>query len=330
MNEHQFPRWGETSGGGSAGKVMVMERKEEGKDFHGVSPVLVEKYIQSYCGEVQSAKKTRDRKILVTVKNESQAKNLAKINRMADGITVNVYEHKTLNSCKVVVFCRDAKGETDEDILKTVSQQGITKGENKIPTGIFVLTAKGSKPPKEVKLGYIMLETRPWYPNPLRCFKCLKFGHTGKNCTNEKKCSKCGESFHEECVNSEKCVNCGENHSAFSKECPTLKKEKAITKVKVDQNISFWEARQIVEKEGNSSYSNSLKSSLNGQPEQNITKLTEQNNTYLKKINQLEEEKKSLAETIKSNSDAKLEATLKQYNDENKKKSKKWKRTIMP
>lgn len=81
MNEQQFPRWGEFSGGGSAGKVMVMERKEEGKDFHGVSPVLVEKFIQSYCSEIQSAKKNRDGKILVTVKNESQAKNLAKIEK---------------------------------------------------------------------------------------------------------------------------------------------------------------------------------------------------------------------------------------------------------
>lgn len=86
---------------------------------------------------------------------------------MTNEITVSVYEHKTLNSYKVVVFCRDAKGDSDDDILKTVSHQGITevhqitKGGNKIPTGIFVLSVKGSKPPKEVKLGYTILKTPP-------------------------------------------------------------------------------------------------------------------------------------------------------------------------
>ncbi|XP_062552020.1 uncharacterized protein LOC134217274 [Armigeres subalbatus] len=328
MNEHQFPRWGEPSGGCLAGKVMVLERKEEGKSFHGVSPVLVEKFIQSFCGEVHSAKKTRDGKIFVTVKNESQARNLAKMEKMTDGITVNVYEHKTLNSCKVVIFCRDVREDSDTDILAMLSEQGITevkqimKGreENKTSTGIFVLTVKGTKPPSELKLGYIVLETRPWYPNPLRCFKCLKFGHTSKNCSSEKKCSKCGELYHEECTNSEKCINCGNKHGAFSKECPTLKQEKAITKVKVDKNISFWEARKIVENEGKSTYSDTLKSSLKRQTDEKIAQLTEQNNLYRNQIQQLEEEKKSLAESIKLDYDTHYENLLKQYQDENEKK----------
>lgn len=160
----------------------------------------------------------KDGKIFVTVRNESQAKNLAKIDKLAEGITVKVYEHKSLNSCKLEVFCRDVKNDTDEAIREIVTSQGITEvkqilkgsNENKTPTGIFVLTVKGTKAPKEVKLGYQVLQTRPWYPNPLRCFKChIPFGHTSKDCNNEKKCSKCGETFYEECNNGAKCVNCG-------------------------------------------------------------------------------------------------------------------------
>lgn len=108
-------------------------------------------------------------------------------------------------------------------------------------------------------------------------------------------------------------------NAPFSKEFPTLKREKAITKIKVDKNISFWESRQIVENEGKSSYSNTLKASLNEQHDENIKKLTEQNNRYLEKINQLEE-KTILAESIKTNSDTQLESMLKQYKDESEKK----------
>lgn len=124
-------------------------------------------------------------------------------------------------------------------------------------------------------------------------------------------------------------MNCGNNHSAFSKECPTLKKEITITKIKVDKNISFWEARQIVENEGKSSYSNTLKASLNEQHDENIKKLTEQNNRYLKKINQLEE-KKILAESIKTNSDTQLESMLKSTRTKARKSLKKWKNNTKP
>lgn len=320
MNNLSFPRLGETSGGGSIEKIMVIERQEEGKNLHGVSPVLVEKTIQSYCGTVIAAKKTKDGKIFVTVRNESQAKNLAKISKLADGITVKVYEHKSLNSCKVVVFCRDVKNDTDAAILTIVKEQGITevkqimKGpeDNKTPTGIFILTVKGICPPKEIKLGYLLLETRPWYPNPLRCFKCLKFGHTSKDCNSEKKCSKCGEAFHDECNNEAKCVNCKNEHGAFAKECPVLAKEKQITKLKIDRNITFWEARNIVEEGLKTKYSNTVKASI----DEEVKRLTEENSAQSAKIDELNEEKKTYAETLKNELELQFDAKLNQYKEE--------------
>lgn len=190
MNSASFPRLGETSGGIPREIVMVMERGEEGKNFHGVSPFLVEKVIQSYCGEVVEVKKSRDGKILVTVKNDKQGKSLEKISKygITDGISVKVYEHKTLNYSKVIVFSHDLKNENDAELSGKLANQGIVevnqirKGKDKdsTPTGIFVLKVRGMVPPKKVKIGYLVLETRPWYPNPLRCFVCLKFGHVGK------------------------------------------------------------------------------------------------------------------------------------------------------
>ncbi|XP_062559818.1 uncharacterized protein LOC134224475 [Armigeres subalbatus] len=321
MNSSDFPRMGENPGGVAGEKNMVMERMKEGKSFRGASPVLVEKTIQSHCGTIIAAKKTREGKIFVTVRNESQAKNLAKIEKLVDGITVKIYEHKSLNSCKVVVFCRDVKNDTDDAIRDMLSDQGvlnvkqITKGAeaNKIPTGIFVITVKGTRPPKEFKLGYLLLQTRPLYPNPLKCFKCLKFGHTSISCpVKNKKCSRCSEVYHEECGNVAKCINCGGGHGAFSKECPVLQKEKSITKVKVDRNISFWEARNIVESESKTAYSDTVISSV----EEDVKKLTNDNKAYVAKINELNEEKKMYADTLKAKMEVQFETKLMQYKEE--------------
>ena len=49
------------------------------------------------------------------------------------------------------------------------------------------------------------------------------------------------------CKNPTKCVNCGESHTANPKECKIWHKEKEILRVKFTRNISFPEARKIVE-----------------------------------------------------------------------------------
>ena len=49
------------------------------------------------------------------------------------------------------------------------------------------------------------------------------------------------------CSNELHCVNCGEKHSADSKECQIWHKEKEILRLKFTRNISFVEARKLVE-----------------------------------------------------------------------------------
>lgn len=64
--------------------------------------------------------------------------------------------------------------------------------------------------------------------NVLRCYKCLAFGHTMRECRiGERLCQKCGEGEHlaKECRNEENCRNCRMrgrefHHSVVSMECP--------------------------------------------------------------------------------------------------------------
>ncbi|CAH2003047.1 unnamed protein product, partial [Acanthoscelides obtectus] len=69
------------------------------------------------------------------------------------------------------------------------------------------------------------------------CFNCQALGHTAGNCQKEKICP-CGNPPHEgPCPEPKKCVNC---------ECPKLKAEAAIQKVKVMENITYAEAKRKV------------------------------------------------------------------------------------
>jgi hypothetical protein len=48
-------------------------------------------------------------------------------------------------------------------------------------------------------------------------------------------------------VNFPHCANCAGHHSAYSKDCPEWTKQKDITQLKFDKNISFGDAKKIVE-----------------------------------------------------------------------------------
>ena len=55
------------------------------------------------------------------------------------------------------------------------------------------------------------------------------------------------EHLESRCTNELHCVNCGEKHSADSKECRIWHKDKEILRLKFTRNISFVEARKLVE-----------------------------------------------------------------------------------
>lgn len=66
--------------------------------------------------------------------------------------------------------------------------------------------------------------------SPLRCFNCLKYGHTAKECKNASRknvCWRCGELDHKEavCANEQRCHECEvSGHRADSSKCPTYRK----------------------------------------------------------------------------------------------------------
>ena len=88
-----------------------------------------------------------------------------------------------------------------------------------------------------------------YFPNPLRCYNCQHYGHGKATCNRKAVCAKCSQEGHQDadCENPPHCANCAGNHSAYSRDCPEWAKQKEITQVKFGKNISFGEAKKLVE-----------------------------------------------------------------------------------
>ncbi|KAG1679379.1 hypothetical protein GQR58_012953 [Nymphon striatum] len=145
---------------------------------------------------------------------------------------------------------------SEEELLTELADQGVTavkkiiisKNNKKITTGTIIFTFNTPEPPKSIKAAYLNIKVERYIPNPLRCFKCQKFGHHQTSCKGEAACGKCGGANHSDdgCENASSCLNCKGNHPSFSRECPNFLLEKQVVSYKYNFNTTFPEARKIV------------------------------------------------------------------------------------
>ena len=139
-----------------------------------------------------------------------------------------------------------------EDILTEIKDQGVTevtriniKGR---PSPLIKLKFDRAVLPSHIAIEHERFEVQRDYPNPQRCFKCQKFGHTERVCGQAKVCARCGkkeEHEYEACPSQTPvCFHCGGNHPASSKSCPEFRREKQIIQYKIENSVSFPEARK--------------------------------------------------------------------------------------
>ena len=191
--------------------------------------------------------------LLIEVDCKQYADNLLNTKNFHD-IPVDITEHRTLNSSKGVISTAVLDDMSNEEIRDELSDQGVKevfrfmtkKNGNKIGTRTMILTFDTPKRPDFIYTGYMRLKVKDYIPNPRRCFKCQKFGHTVKFCKNDAICEKCGQSGHEsgDCSNPIQCINCGEAHPASSRDCYQWIIQKEILKCKVENDISYPEAEK--------------------------------------------------------------------------------------
>ena len=220
--------------------------------FTNLSPFLIHKALTGYIGELENVRKQKDGSLMVVIKNEKQAEKILSMNTLHT-YNVTVEPHKSLNTVRGVISCRDLLNCSEEEILDNLKDQCVTelkrihtkKDGILIPTSSIILTFKTHSLPDRVKAGWYNLKVRHYIPNPLRCFNCQEFGHVSSKCNKNAICPSCGKVEHkdEPCTPPNYCVNCEGEHSPRYKGCTKFKEEYAIQKIKTINKITYFEAK---------------------------------------------------------------------------------------
>lgn len=242
INEGNWPKY-----------LVIQDVNQTESSILSLSPFAIAKGIEGIAGEPKTVKKLRDG-ILVEVTKKSHSDNLLKCGTFVNH-PVTVSPHRTLNSSKGVIRCRELKGMTEEDICNEMAAQSVTNvyrikiNRGKQATDTYILTFNAPNIPTSVKIGYMNVKCSMYIPNPLRCYNCQNYGHGSSKCNQPQRCSRCGDDHgHETCTVAEPmCLHCSANHATSDKHCPRFLKEKAVVEIKYRENISFPEARRKVE-----------------------------------------------------------------------------------
>lgn len=196
----------------------------------------------------------RDGSLLVKTKDEAQTDKLIAVDHLL-GEKCEVIRDAKLNTSQGIIRSYDLLDLPEDDIVHWLSEFGVVKahrftkkvGEVYHPTPSVLLTFDMPSCPDQLKLDYVIYRVEKYIPNPLQCRNCGQFGHSEKACTILKRCLDCGEQAHEGSCD-RKCLSCGDTgHTCLSRDCARWKKEKEICRLKVEHEVSYFEARRQYE-----------------------------------------------------------------------------------
>ena len=221
-----------------------------------LSPFAIQKQLEALVGKDNNVKRLRSGDLLVRVWDAKQSDRLLKAKTFVN-VPVTCYHHGTLNFTKGVIYHPELQYSNKEEVKQELADQGVVEATPLGRRGAYLLKFKKSVLPPAVKVGYLVLNVKQFIPNPLRCYKCQRYGHGSRNCTRSvDTCDNCGDDGHTrmECNEEPYCINCKGPHPSSSPKCPMWLKEKEVSRIRVERDVTFSEARRIVNTSAASSY----------------------------------------------------------------------------
>lgn len=223
---------------------------------------LVAKILKERTSSITKASYNAEGDMILRIKGEKEAEKVLAMKTIGTW-PVKIERHRSLNTSKGIIFSRDMCWMTDKEIIEGLSDYKVTEvfffkrvpresdqGGNREarPYGLGVLTFNTQEPPKRIRFGFEYLEVKHYIPNPKRCRKCQRLGHTTKWCKSvEEICEECGQDKkkNHEC-NIKMCVNCCKpGHASSSRDCPRYLMEKEVESLKIKQKMTNFEAKKF-------------------------------------------------------------------------------------
>ncbi|XP_055605058.1 uncharacterized protein LOC129753283 [Uranotaenia lowii] len=249
-NRRRLPDWMDPKG--EHGEIQFLLLKPTTTAKLPAYPFIISKTVELAAGQIVGGHPyDKGESYLLKVRSPKQVEKLLAVNELIDSTPINITLHPTLNTCKCIVTCKEVAGISNQQLASDLASQGVTnvyrflrKVDGKeAPTDTFVLTIQGTTAPAHIRFGFLRTPTRQYYPRPMMCMQCGKFGHTKKHCKNALVCLICGEQeIHTNCQLTPNCVNCKNPHPTTSRICPVFVGEQDIIKIRTDRGISHNDA----------------------------------------------------------------------------------------
>ena len=123
-------------------RFLIVDSANEDLPLQKLSPFAIQKGFQAIAGTLKNIKRLRDGSFLVECGKMAQAQNLLQTNRF-NNRPVKVSIHKTLNSSRGVIRCRDLADMSEVEIRDELRDQGVVgvkKEGEVIPTNTLFMT----------------------------------------------------------------------------------------------------------------------------------------------------------------------------------------------
>ena len=236
-------------------RYLVLAGKDDDDRFPTLSAISLYNNIIKTAGHPDDMRRLTNGSLLVKAGNRTQADLLQKLS-VIGSVPVTVLPHRSLNTCKGTVVSRESHTCTDVELREFLKDHGVLDVQrialNQKPLQLLILTFQGTILPDRVPVAFEVCRTRPYIPNPRRCYNCQRYGHITKYCKKPACCARCGSVTHTHtkdspCEEAAHCVNCQQDHPAFDRKCPVWITEKEVQRLKVTKDINFPQARKLVQ-----------------------------------------------------------------------------------
>lgn len=179
--------------------------------------------------------------------------------------------------------------EKDQGVLDIVRLDKVDKEKGGVvKCDRFKVTFEGKELPSRLKIGYSSYPVKMYYPAPMGCLICLRYGHMARHCKVDPAkatCRVCGGTCCLKVVKRDGkkkyvkqpghvckeelfchlCPQAANNHKPGGPTCPAKKSEQKVIKLKIDKKLSYGEAKKrVTVRKAEMSYCNVLKNAVAG------------------------------------------------------------------
>ena len=228
--------------------------KDQGKSVAHTNPITRMTELKSLIGGYKSCKTTRAGSLIIEVHNFEQVKTIlsleklmgipVKSNLATDIGTSKGYAHEP----RVMDIPTEVLKElwSDYKVIRVDRKRIIKEGKETFNASLFI-TFKGDKVPRRLPIGDEWIQVQKWKTKVLQCAKYNSLYHLASKCTGTEACAECGKTHPGECKEEIKnCTNCKKaGHGAKDPECPILKRETEITKIRGTHKLDYAKAKSV-------------------------------------------------------------------------------------